>query len=272
MASYIDRCERMISGACEPLPGTPTGVALRSFVADELGAAGFSTGMATFQGGAELPYHVHEVSEAVTILAGGARVLIEGRAYKLFPFDCVHIPAGMAHSVVNAAADAEMLAHSAFASSRPARKFLQNGYPRENREYSDPVPGDPETITRFHGSVVYELAAGAFFRDLFARRLGAVGICGGYGRFAPGSSLPCHIHEYDESITIVSGDAICLVQGKEYQLSGYDTAFVPRHQPHRFVNRSDKPMAMIWVYAGDEPDRVLVNSDYCSGDQIWPGQ
>jgi quercetin dioxygenase-like cupin family protein len=189
----------------------------------------------------------------------------------LFPFDCVHIPAGVAHSVGNAAPDAELLAHSAFASSRPARKFLQNGYPRENREYADPLPDDPETITRFDRSGVYELAAGAFFRDLFARRFGAVGICGGYGRFAPGSSLPCHIHEYDESITIVSGEATCLVQGREYQLSGYDTAFVPRHQPHRFVNRTGKPMAMIWVYAGDEPDRALVNSDYCSGAQIWPG-
>src|SRR5258708_14473613 len=217
MASYIDRCERMVSGACEPLPGTPAGVTLRSFVADGLGATGFSTGMATFQGGAELPYHVHEVSEAVTILSGAARVLIEGRGYHLFPFDCVHIPAGIAHSVANAAPAAELLAHSAFASSQPARKFLLNEYPHENREYADPLPDDPETITRFGRSGVYELAAGAFFRDLFARRFGAVGICGGYGRFAPGSSLPCHIHEYDESITIVSGEATCLVQGREYQ-------------------------------------------------------
>jgi quercetin dioxygenase-like cupin family protein len=170
---------------------------------------------------------------------------------------------------MNAAPDSEMLAHTAFASARPARKFLGDGYRSENRE-SDPFPGDPETITRFDRAAVYKLSDGAFFRDLFARRLGAAGICGGYGLFEPGSSLPCHTHEYDESITIVSGEATCLVQGREYRLSGYDTAFVPRHQPHRFVNRSDRTMAMIWVYAGDEPDRAVVDSGYCSGALAWP--
>jgi hypothetical protein len=30
-------------------------------------------------------------------------------------------------------------------------------------------------------------------------------------------------------------------------------------------------MAMIWVYAGDEPDRRIVDNDYCSGLLAWPG-
>jgi hypothetical protein len=30
-------------------------------------------------------------------------------------------------------------------------------------------------------------------------------------------------------------------------------------------------MAMIWVYAGDEPDRRIVVSNYCSGELVWPG-
>ncbi len=45
------------------------------------------------------------------------------------------------------------------------------------------------------------------FSDSFAGRFGAVGICGGYGQFAPSSSLPCHTHHYDESVTIITGEA-----------------------------------------------------------------
>jgi mannose-6-phosphate isomerase-like protein (cupin superfamily) len=109
------------------------------------------------------------------------------------------------------------------------------------------------------------------FLDLFKGSLGSVGICGGYGRFRPGSSLPCHFHEYDESITIVEGSAVCLVKGARYQISGYGTAFVPAGRPHRFINETESDMAMIWVYAGNEPERILVEPEYCTGTLSWPG-
>jgi hypothetical protein len=35
--------------------------------------------------------------------------------------------------------------------------------------------------------------------------------------------------------------------------------------PHRFLNMSDRPMAMIWVYAGDEPARTIVAAGCCDG-------
>jgi quercetin dioxygenase-like cupin family protein len=97
-----------------------------------------------------------------------------------------------------------------------------------------------------------------------------VGICGGYGRFLPGASLPCHTHDFDESITVVKGDADCLVEGKKYELSGCDTAFIPKGLPHRFINNSKEEMAMVWVYAGNEPDRTIVDARYCAGSLIWP--
>ena len=139
----------------------------------------------------------------------------------------------------------------------------------EDRGFGNPLKGDPETITRFEGCEIYELSENAFFNDLFARRLGATGICGGYGRFLPGSSLPCHIHEYDESITIVKGKAACLVQGRRHEMTEGDTAFVPKRTPHRFLNHAKEEMAMVWVYAGDEPDRRIVDAGYCSGKLSW---
>jgi mannose-6-phosphate isomerase-like protein (cupin superfamily) len=83
--------------------------------------------------------------------------------------------------------------------------------------------------------------------------------------FQPGAALPCHYHAFDESITIVAGRAVCQVAGREYDVGDCDTVCVPQGRPHRFLNRSDRPMAMIWVYAGDEPERTLVDPGYCEG-------
>jgi quercetin dioxygenase-like cupin family protein len=248
------------------------GVALREFVSHACGARGFSTGMATFAPGSVLPYHIHTFSETITLLGGGAQVKVEGRSYQVNQFDCIHVPAGVAHEVTNSSQQSPMVALWAFASSAPSRELVHPDFILQNRGLADPALGDPETIVRFAQAETYELSPGAEFRDLFAGRFGTVGICGGYGRFQPGSSLPCHIHHCDESITIVEGKAICLVQGNRYQLSGCDTAFVPKGLPHRFVNESEAPMAMIWVYASTEPERTLIESAYCDGTLAWPGR
>jgi quercetin dioxygenase-like cupin family protein len=255
----------------EAIPIGIPGVDLYTFVSEGCGASNFSTGIAKFKPSAFLPYHCHAFSEVITVLHGSARVLVEGRAYRSNPRDSVHIPAGVAHQVENHAFDEELVAHWSFATPRPSRELINRIFPLDDRGTGDPTDGDPETIVRYKSESVYELSKGAFFLDLFARRFGAQGICGGHGRFLPGASLPCHIHDFDESITIVKGTAVCLVQGRRYELSDNDTAFVPKGLPHRFLNLSDAEMAMVWVYAGDEPDRRVVQSEYCSGELAWRG-
>jgi quercetin dioxygenase-like cupin family protein len=229
------------------------------------------TGIARFKPGSLLPYHAHTFSEAVTVIEGRARILIEGRVYHLERYDCVHVPAGVAHQVENDGLDDELVAHWAFATSRPTRELIYQTFPIYDRGTANPTEADPETIVRYENEAVYELSPDAYFLDLFARRLGAVGICGGYGQFLPGASLPCHVHDFDESITIITGTAVCLVQGKSYRLSGCDTAFIPKGVPHRFLNQSSEEMSMIWVYAGSEPDRRIVSSEFCSGELPLPG-
>lgn len=257
----IRRKEQIISGHCEACPKSCEGVTFRSFASQAVGAAGFSTGMTTYGAGAVMNKRIHDASEAMTILEGTARVIVEDREHTLTPFDCIHVPAGALHCVTNIETAAILRIHSAFGSAAPKSEFTQERFRQT---------ASGETVLRFETCPVYELSPGALFRDLFARRLGSAGICGGYGLFSPGSSLPCHTHKYDESITIVYGEANCLMRGNRYRLSGYDTAFVPEGEPHRFINESDGAMAMIWVYAGDEPDRLLVDNAYCSGALIWP--
>ncbi len=264
--------ESFFPGTYSPDAGSPQGIALRTFVSAACGATGFSTGTATFEPGAVLPYHLHDCSEAITVLSGEAVVVLAGRGYRLSRLDCVHVPAGVPHVVQNARTDQGLVAHWSFASASPQRMFIDGVVTFEDRGLGSPGPGDPENLRRFAAADGYEPAEGTWFTDLFARRFGAVGICGGYGRFSKGSSLPCHMHVYDESITILSGSATCMVQGSRYEMTAVSTAFVPQGKPHRFLNSGENEMEMLWVYAGDEPDRLLVASGYCSGSRTWqPG-
>jgi len=272
MQTARDVGERINSGCCQPLSLGIRGIEVRRFVSQECGARGFSTGSAIFQPGAQFPYHRHEVSECVTVLEGQLTILLEGRRYRLGLLDCIHIPAGVAHSSRNEDPGQRTVVHNAFGSARPSRTFTNEEFPHPEHESEHPLAGVPETIRRFSKSDLYEASEGAFFIDLFAKRFGSKGICGGYGSFNPGSSLPCHIHRYDESITIINGSAVCLVKGERYELANLDTAFIPEGRPHRFLNQSGDKMAMLWVYAGDEPDRIEVDPGYCSGAVVWPGK
>jgi mannose-6-phosphate isomerase-like protein (cupin superfamily) len=202
------------------------------------------------------------------MLEGEACVSIEGRHYKVGPYDCVHVPAGVAHSVENARPHQRSLALYAFGSSQPTARFVVDDYPIEERGIGCPRATEPEFIRRFASADVYELSRGTFFRDLFASRFGAVGICGGYGTFLPGASLPCHFHSFDESITIAAGSATCLVEGRRYELNVHDTAFVPGGRAHRFLNCSNEDMAMLWVYSGPEPERTILDSHCCFSELL----
>lgn len=261
----MSRIERITRADGPPTALLAPGVEMRLLAGGELGAEGLTTALAAFAPGGQLPYHRHPCSEVVVVVAGEAHMLVEGRRYRLGPHDAVHLPAGTAHSVENPFSEPAVL-HSSFASAAPGRELLEAEF--RVTDHDCPPGGAPEGLVRFAEAPVYELAPQAFFRDLFARRLGARGICGGYGVFEPGASLPCHYHAYDESITIVAGSATCQVAGREYALSDCATACIPTGRPHRFLNRSSAAMAMIWVYAGDEPERTLVDPGYCEGTLV----
>ena len=70
--------------------------------------------------------------------------------------------------------------------------------------------------------------------------------------------MPAHFHDFDESISIIEGTATCVVEGRRYALSGGATALLPRGRVHYFINDSAGPMAMLWVYAGPTPERIVV--------------
>lgn len=263
----MNRLESLTRVGPAPWSELAPGVQLQMLATGELGAQGLTTALANFQPGAALTYHTHPCSEVVMVLDGYADILVEGRRYRLSPLDALHIPAETAHSTHNPALERSALLHTSFGAAAPTRDWVSTEFREEIRAAS--MPTDPEHLVRFAAASTYELAVGTSFRDLFARRLGARGICGGHGLFQPGAALPCHTHGFDESITIIAGVAVCQVAGQEYELSGYGTACIPKGRPHRFLNRGAVPMAMIWVYAGAEPDRMLVPLGNCDGKRSF---
>jgi quercetin dioxygenase-like cupin family protein len=239
------------------------GVVFQPLVGAHNQAVNLTTGIVTFMPGAQLPYHTHPHGEAITLLTGEAEVEVEGRRYHLFPLDNVYIPAGCAHAAFNPSGSKPASFHIAMNSHQPSRTLVPA--PGATRVMPDDAGGTPgaERVSRHATTPWYEPNPGARFQDYFNRDLGSVGMSGGYGEFVRDGRLPCHLHDFDESITIIKGTATCVVEGRRYSLSDCATALAPRGRCHYFINQTDHPMAMIWVYAGDIPQRFVLSQKCC---------
>jgi quercetin dioxygenase-like cupin family protein len=75
--------------------------------------------------------------------------------------------------------------------------------------------------------------------------------------FAPGTGLPVHSHNVEENVLILEGLAIAEIDGKTFDLVAGEATWVEAGTPHRFLNRSDTPMRIYWVYGGREVTRTI---------------
>lgn len=254
-----DRAEVVNEPGSKPPVELAPGFRLDALVGAHNQARNLFTGLVKTAPGARLEYHTHPVAESITALSGETRVAVEGREYALAPLDNIVVPRGVAHAVWNPSATSEGLAHVALASESPARDFIDTKF--ERRVMADDSTGVPgkERVTRFKTASRCEAGPGASFIDHFNEDLmPGIEMSGGWGVFQPGGRLPAHFHDFDESICITDGTATCVVEGRRYKMANCSTALQPRGRVHYFVNESDRPMAMIWVYAGPSPERVVV--------------
>jgi quercetin dioxygenase-like cupin family protein len=259
------RSERLIHVSPETLVELIKGISVCPFASGSSGAIGFSTGFAILSPGARLPYHTHPCSESITTIKGKLQVAVEGRTYHLSAFDSIHVPADTAHTVASLGNDAPTVVLTAFASEVISRTVVSEEFAFVDRKNLLPGSDDPESLMRFKDAAEHEPFPKTVFKDLFASRPGSAGICGGYARLAPGSSLPCHTVSYDETSTIVKGLASYIVAGRKYSLSDKATLFVPEGVPRQLVNEGSEMVELIWVYAGEKPERTVIDSRLCDG-------
>ncbi|QYM80690.1 cupin domain-containing protein [Horticoccus luteus] len=255
-----DRAEVMNARGSGPQLEITRGVTFDCMVGAHNHARNLTTGLVTFAPGAVLPMHRHTFGESVTLLQGRALVDVEGRLYEVGPLDNVTIPRGLAHRVSNLSRSAPAVFHIAMASHDPTRELVDRILPRRTMsEITQTQPGG-ERATYQRSATRYSPGANAAFVDYFnADLIPGLEMSGGYGLFQQGGRLPAHLHDFDESICIVTGRATCIVEGRRYSMENLATALQPRGRIHYFINETPAPMAMIWVYAGPQPERIVVD-------------
>jgi 2-keto-3-deoxy-L-rhamnonate aldolase RhmA/quercetin dioxygenase-like cupin family protein len=254
-----DRHELMNEPGKNQLIELASGVLLDCLVGSNNQARNLTTGLVAFEPGSKLGYHTHPVSEAITVLSGSAVVGVEGREYSLGPLDTIVIPRETAHAAWNEGKE-QSVVHVALASATPSRELVSTSFSaRRMPDHPESIPGK-ERVTRFKTAPRSEAGPGTSFIDYFNKELmPGLEMSGGYGAFQPGGRLPAHFHDFDESICIIEGTATCVVEGRRYSMANCATALQPRGRVHYFINESNVPMAMVWVYAGPTPERVVVD-------------
>lgn len=255
-----DRPEVMNALGNRPEIEIAPGIAFDCLVGKHNRGKKLTTGQVTFQKGATLPAHSHTFTESITLLHGSAYVEVEGRNYTLHRLDNVVIPAGLVHAVRNASNSEEAVFHIAMATDEPTRTLVTKFFPRRTMP-NDSVGFDgAERVNRFASAKRFEAGPNTEFIDFFNSELiPGIEMSGGYGLFHPTGRLPAHVHDFDESICILSGQATCVVEGRRYQMQNYETALQPRGRVHYFINETQGTMEMLWVYAGPKPERIVVD-------------
>lgn len=75
--------------------------------------------------------------------------------------------------------------------------------------------------------------------------------------FRPGTGLPLHSHNVDESVLVVDGLATAQIGADHVDLVPGQATWVPAGVPHRFVNRGDGVLRIYWVYGGRDVTRTI---------------
>jgi HTH-type transcriptional regulator, repressor for puuD len=75
--------------------------------------------------------------------------------------------------------------------------------------------------------------------------------------FAPGTGLPLHSHNVEESVLILDGEAVAEIGDSRFDLVAGEATWVPAGIPHRFLNRGAGTMRIYWVYGGRDVTRTL---------------
>ncbi|WP_427889059.1 aldehyde dehydrogenase family protein [Kribbella sp. GL6] len=75
--------------------------------------------------------------------------------------------------------------------------------------------------------------------------------------FAPGTEIPLHSHNVEESVLVFAGQATAVIDGERVDLEAGDATWVPAGVPHQFVNRGVGELTIYWVYGGRAVTRTM---------------
>ncbi len=106
-----------------------------------------------------------------------------------------------------------------------------------------------------------ERGNGARTIPLVVSGIGATSLLTGITVIDPGGAIPLHFHNCEESVTVLEGAAIAVINGIEHELGPSDTTWLPAGLPHFFRNQSTTgTLRILWVYASIDATRTLVTT------------
>ncbi len=75
--------------------------------------------------------------------------------------------------------------------------------------------------------------------------------------FGPGTGIPLHTHNVEETVLILEGEALVELGDESFELREGDATWAPAGVPHRFSNRGTGQMRIYWVYGGHYVTRTV---------------
>jgi quercetin dioxygenase-like cupin family protein/heme-degrading monooxygenase HmoA len=135
------------------LPATDRGAGARTvpLVTSARGATAFLNGITSFEPGAAIGHHIHNVAESVVVVQGDAVVDIDGARTPLKVFDTTFVPANIPHHFENASDTAPMKIFWTYASVEATRTLVGSG------EHSR-IDAEHQRRAADSGTVVHEVA------------------------------------------------------------------------------------------------------------------
>ena len=103
-------------------------------------------------------------------------------------------------------------------------------------------------------------APGLEIRALVDAERGSQSLRMGYLTIAPNSRLPRHIHANTEEAVVVLEGTLEVILGRERApLVPGDAVLAPAGTVHGFLNRSEKPAKLLYVFPTHHVEKVLAN-------------
>lgn len=120
------------------------GVVTQPLVMADRGSTSLTMGLSTFQPGATIPLHTHNVEEAITILEGEAVAIIAGQESIVGPNDVTFVPPGVPHHFRNDS-DGIMRFLWTYGGTHVTRTYVETGVTVEHLSREDRrIAGAPD--------------------------------------------------------------------------------------------------------------------------------
>lgn len=103
------------------------GASTTPLVTPGIGTSSFITGYTSFAGGAEIPFHSHNVQESVVLMEGRAILDIDGLEYELKAHDVTFIPPNVPHRFRNVSKTEPMKILWIYAAPDATRTLVESG-------------------------------------------------------------------------------------------------------------------------------------------------